>query len=324
MFIPEPHVEDKDLHSRADGRFGTADCFQWPQPYCKEYEYVVCIPHEEHHPHPDPIAWAWYMPQAGDIDLLPTSALAVGRFKEDKARVMSNLHEVAERRYESWKKNRGEKQDIISKMLQRLQHTKIVLLYHPLTLRNLIAFVAQAQRIFLDIITFLDFVEVVLPCLAYPGSVPHAVWSDWMGCFTTNAQVCNELFQAGVPVWYVRATFTITENTIIKRVITFSFPDHILRAEYFEQGKSVQPFDTLYKGPGGFHRHVHSCRYYMGTAQPTLESNPESMQESSHAGKVPTHAQSRKAAQKVNQLRPQGHLAKSKYSTLSLLASGSN
>ncbi|KIK79701.1 hypothetical protein PAXRUDRAFT_160572, partial [Paxillus rubicundulus Ve08.2h10] len=46
-FVPEPHLNDtEELRARADGRLGVVDCFQWPQLYCKEFEYTVCVPHK--------------------------------------------------------------------------------------------------------------------------------------------------------------------------------------------------------------------------------------------------------------------------------------
>ncbi|KAF9221060.1 hypothetical protein BS17DRAFT_671660, partial [Gyrodon lividus] len=73
-----------------------------------------------------------------------------------------------------------------------------------LTFCDVIVFVAQAQRTFLDIYVFMDFVEIVQPQIAYPTSIsqsPHAVHTNWMGAFTTNTKICEELFRTGVPVW---------------------------------------------------------------------------------------------------------------------------
>ena len=55
------------------------------------------------------------------------------------------------------------------KMLQSLKHTVMLLLHHPLTFRDLIAFVAEAQWTFLDIHAYLDFVKVLMPHLLFPS-----------------------------------------------------------------------------------------------------------------------------------------------------------
>ena len=57
-FVPEPHIfEEEDICVRADGRFGLVDCFQWPQVYHKDYEYVLCIPRQDTVP---TLGIAWY------------------------------------------------------------------------------------------------------------------------------------------------------------------------------------------------------------------------------------------------------------------------
>ena len=173
-FVPEPHLDDEELRARADGCFGLADCFQWPQVYCREFEYAICIPRREHHPAPDPLTWAWYTPTLEDFVALPTAAFAVGKLKQEKAVGIATLYQNASTRYAAWKKTRGDKKDIAAKMVQSLKHTVVLLLQHPLTFRDVVAFVAEAQRTFLDIYAFLDFVKVLMPHLTFP-SVSHPV-----------------------------------------------------------------------------------------------------------------------------------------------------
>ncbi|KAF9232089.1 hypothetical protein BU15DRAFT_24675, partial [Melanogaster broomeanus] len=91
-----------------------------------------------------------------------------------------------------------------------------------LTFHDVIVFVAQAQHTFLDIYAFMDFVEIVQPRIAYPTSFsqsPHAVHTDWMGAFTTNTKIYEELFHAGVPVWLKRHEITITDTTNIAKAV---------------------------------------------------------------------------------------------------------
>ena len=98
-FIPEPHDDKEELCARADGRFGTADCFQWPQLYCKQFEYGICIPQREHHPHPDLLTWAWYTPTLKDFVVLSTAAFAVGKLKQEKASGIASLHPIISDQY---------------------------------------------------------------------------------------------------------------------------------------------------------------------------------------------------------------------------------
>ncbi|KAF9231216.1 hypothetical protein BU15DRAFT_15265, partial [Melanogaster broomeanus] len=66
------------------------------------------------------------------------------------------------------------------------------------TCRDVIVYFAQAQRAFLDIWAFMEYVEVVQPRINFPDYLPHAVSNKWMGAFTDQLCVCERLFNAGV------------------------------------------------------------------------------------------------------------------------------
>ena len=294
-FVPEPHVDAEELRPRADGRFGTADCFQWPQEYAKEFMYAVCIPRREFHQAPDDFSWAWYTPTLEDIDTVPTENDVAGKLKQEQSLGLLKLLNIAQGRYDSWKKTRVNKKDILPKLILTLRHSIYQLMNDPHPWRDVVAVVAQAQRLFLDIIAFLDYWEVVGPRVGWPNVTPHPVRADWMGCFTTDSRVCNELFCAGVPVWYIRFEFSVTATTIIEKPVVYTFPDHIIRAQFSVPRKTVQPFSLLHAGPGGKDRHVQSRQFYEST--PSL-STSTSASGSSHVGKAQIVAQTKKEARK--------------------------
>lgn len=222
---------------------------------------------------------------------------------------IASLSHITLKQYAEGRKNHRNKKDIIVKMLQSPQHTAMVLLQHPLAFCNAIAIVTEAQQMFLNIYGFLDFVEIVLPCTSFP-TASYPVRSDWMGCFTQNTTVYNELFCMGVPVWFIHSNFTITDQTIIEMPVTFSFPNHIVRAMYSEHGKTVQPFNLLYCGGGGLNCHVHLHQYYMGHVEPSLSTLTSTMPSTSNVCKAPTHTQTRKADQKCRSCQQQRQSSK--------------
>ena len=144
------------------------------------------------------------------------------------------------------------------------------ILNHPLTFRDVVMFVAEAQQYFLDIMAFLDYVLDILPHITHPPFIPLPVRSQWMGCFTADTKVCDELFHAGVPVWLVQHNFTITLRIIIEKLVRFTFPDGIICSMYSEGGKPARPFDCLYRRPGGLHHHLHTWHHYTATVQPSI------------------------------------------------------
>ncbi|OAX30498.1 hypothetical protein K503DRAFT_676903, partial [Rhizopogon vinicolor AM-OR11-026] len=117
-----------------------------------------------------------------------------------------------------------------------------------LTYRDIIVFVAQAQRSFLDIIAFMDYVEIVQPHLATSS---WSSWSPlpgdpkWMGCFTDDSKTCHTFFDAGVPMWLVRTEAYIPRDINIIKPVILTFPDNITKSIFSEAGKAVQPFPLL-------------------------------------------------------------------------------
>lgn len=144
-FIPEPYNGDEELRARVDGCFGPINCFQWPQLYCKEYEYAICIHQSDRHLSPDPLSWAWYRPSLEDFEPLSHAAFLVSHLKQDKALGIALLRKIVSTRYNEWKKPCRDKKDICIRLLKGLDHDLMILLNHPLTFCDGIIFVAEAQ-----------------------------------------------------------------------------------------------------------------------------------------------------------------------------------
>ena len=181
-FVPESHNDDEELRAQSDGQFGVVDCFHWPQLYCQEYQFAVCIRRSDQHPSPDPLR----------------------KLNWDKAVGIASLHSIVNAHYTDWKKTRGDKKDMAGRILKAIDHDLMAIFNHPLAFHDIVIFMAQLQRYFLDIMAFLNYALDVLPHVGYSPSVPHPVRSEWMGCFTTDTRVCDELFHVGVLVWLVQ------------------------------------------------------------------------------------------------------------------------
>jgi len=121
---------------------------------------------------------------------------------------------------------------------QALDHDLMVLFNYPLIFHDVVIFVAQAQWYFLDIMVFLDYILDVLLHVNYPPSVPLIVYSEWIGCFTANTRICDELFHMDVLVWLVCHSFIKTLWTIIEKAVKYIFPDDIICSTHSEGGKT--------------------------------------------------------------------------------------
>ncbi|OAX32506.1 hypothetical protein K503DRAFT_805176 [Rhizopogon vinicolor AM-OR11-026] len=168
-WVPELQNDNLDeLKARADGCFGVVD---WLQMFCKEFEYAACIPRKD--TLPISLQFAWYTPTTADFDIQPGTAFAVGTLDSCIIDGINNLLTIAHKQVEVWKEKWAGKNNIVANMLSSLKHDISVLHRHPLMYRNIIVFIAQVQHSFLDMIAFMDYVEIIQPHLATSS------WSSW-------------------------------------------------------------------------------------------------------------------------------------------------
>jgi hypothetical protein len=93
-WVLELHNDNsEELRARADGHFGMADCFQWPQMYCKEFEYAICIPCKDSSL--IDLQFAWFTPTTADFAIQPGTAFAVGTLHSHIIDGINNLFTIA-------------------------------------------------------------------------------------------------------------------------------------------------------------------------------------------------------------------------------------
>ncbi|KAG2083553.1 uncharacterized protein F5147DRAFT_782875 [Suillus discolor] len=263
-FVPQfHHFEEENVQARADGRFGVINCFQWPQAYDNIFCNSVCIPCKELYPFPHPLHWAWFTPNQKDFKAIPGNSFPVGTLASDKVEGLESLLKMADKRVQDWRANRQGKNDVIINRVASLRHGISRLKKHPLTFRDLLIFVTDAQRLFLEIHSFMDWVLITQPRIS-SGIGANTVNSAWMGTFTHDSDMCNKLHMAGVPVWYVCTMAYIPANMKVMKPVLITHPDDIVISMYAE-GNKIHPYDIIYHGQGGHQRQLHVRRLYSGT-----------------------------------------------------------
>ncbi|KAG1723153.1 hypothetical protein EDB19DRAFT_1599300, partial [Suillus lakei] len=76
----------------------------------------------------------------------------------------------------------------------------------------------DAQRLFLEIHSFMDWVLIAQPHIS-SGFGTVIVNSEWMGAFMHKSDMCNKLHMASVPVWYVRTMAYIPANMKVHKPV---------------------------------------------------------------------------------------------------------
>ncbi|KAF9230549.1 hypothetical protein BU15DRAFT_83492 [Melanogaster broomeanus] len=206
---------------------------------------------------------------------LTLSTGLVRTLKAEKIDGLESLYEFTHERVKKWKNNHGQKQDMVMRLVYSLRHDVMVLRRHPVMRRDIVVYFAQAQRAFLDIWAFMEYVEVVQPRINFPDYLPHAVSNKWMGAFTDQLRVCERLFHARVPVWLVRNDAQIRSDMNVEKPVLFTYPDHIVKALYHEASPSARPFGSIYTGPGGLSRHLSNRLTYTGGRPSPGEAEPQ-------------------------------------------------
>ncbi|KAG1898410.1 uncharacterized protein F5891DRAFT_1190791 [Suillus fuscotomentosus] len=189
------HFEEENVQACADGHFGVVDCFQWPQAYDNIFCNSVCIPRKEVYLFPHPLHWAWYTPKQKDFKTIPGNSFPVGTLASDKVEGLESLLKLVEKRVQDWRANRQVKKDVIINCVISLRHGILRLKKHPLTFRDLLIFVMDAQCLFLEIHSFMDWVLIAQPRIS-SGIGTVIVNSEWMGAFMHDSDMCNKLHMA--------------------------------------------------------------------------------------------------------------------------------
>ena len=131
-------------------------------------------------------------------------------------------------------------------------------------------YATQLQHTLLDIHTLLNYIETLYLLLAISSPAkPLPINQTWMGCFTKNTEICDSLYYTGVTVWLICNEAIIPSTMNIVCLMRLTFPEHIIRAMYSENGVA-KPFWAIYHGPASPFYHYYTCWYFKGlfTKQP--------------------------------------------------------
>ncbi|OJA09233.1 hypothetical protein AZE42_11760 [Rhizopogon vesiculosus] len=265
------HFEDEDLQVRADGHFGIVDCFQRPQGYDELFPHTACIPHKESFPFPHPLHWVWFTPNQDDFIPVPGNSFPVGTLAQDKVQGLQSLLKLTQGHIRDYRLAYPDRGTVVHTRVLSLRNAIIQLKTHPLTFCDLLIFVTDAQHLFLDIYSYIDFINIVQPQMQI-GDKCTSVNLEWMGAFMESHDNCNKLFTAGIPVWYVHARAYIPPNMTVIKPVLLTCPDQIV-ISMFMDGRKVHPFEVIHRGKGGRNCHIQIRWLYAGTTSKDPESD---------------------------------------------------
>jgi hypothetical protein len=259
-WVPLYYFDSQPLRARADGRFGLEDCWQHPQVWTEKYSFAPAImrkPSTSIELEKHEFRLLWWNPQRGDYILLQGSAFAdLGKLSPQAAEPLLEIQKKISDRL-----RRFSEQNTIPNPVHyyeaSMRSTCTRLQDCPMTFHDVVGQVTEFQRICLDILAMLNWLEVFHP-LSIDETRQHPRLADHtrIGCFTSNPEVTKRLFLAGLPVWLIRFDHALPLTIKIKSVTVYAPPQRgVVVDDWHDQSGSPCLFPTLHHGKSGADRH---------------------------------------------------------------------
>ncbi|KAI1788727.1 hypothetical protein LXA43DRAFT_1024268 [Ganoderma leucocontextum] len=214
-FVPEIIQGIVDVVLRSDGRYGVVDPIQWPQIFAPRYGYLAAIPKRVDDDHP----WApiWRAPIPGDfVALSGTPVSGFGLLSTSFLGPLRLLVAEMSQRVEAYIHQRdpdGCRELRWHELAMRHSLTRLSLM--SATFPDQILQLAELQRHWLMAAGYLEYQRRLqsLPNIGGFTSADHSL----MGAWTSDPRSVQILFDAQVPVWFVRHRDLLHANIRIQR-----------------------------------------------------------------------------------------------------------
>lgn len=248
LHVPKIEVGIRNVHARKDGRYGTDDYTQHPQLFSNTYPYLSVIRrNSDETPMTGPtLSHLWYDLTQEDWVAEPgTAANDIGRLAPSLVAKLKHDAWKLSARISKYQQDFG-KQSHLSCIETDLWRSRVRLEMLPGTFHDIQLATTQFQRLYLEGLAYLEFKEIYEPRII-SGNKSHLPSLGIIGAWTFDAQTVQRLYQAGIPVWYVRDGRTIPHDMKIH-----SQPEEMRVEPMVEQcDREPLPFPIIYQGKAG-------------------------------------------------------------------------
>lgn len=246
-------VDPSPLFARADGRFGFEDYAIWPQSYTESYPWAPCVLRK---PAPSelsnhPLWILWENPQKEDWVAPPGACWQKTGVLRDSfhAFLRQEVQPIIWRALEATRRETLPPYVVVA--VNALTATLARLRDLPMSFRDLVLQVTQAQRMCLDLLAMEEYHTQSFARMMQRDRV-YPLRSELMGCFTNNPTTVENMFYAGIPVVYVRPYRLTLPSQVRVRSVTLKFdesPSDVVTASW--PGNSCK---ILHDGASGTRR----------------------------------------------------------------------
>ena len=248
-WIPFFLADRASVRLRTDGRFGDEDFTLAPQIYCREYAHRILV---RKFPGEDCVeSVMWWTPQSDNFEQIPGSCYReLGRLRSNKLKTIDAMTwNLRNRVYALISRNPLAEFGSLESLVANMRFGVMRLKHSPYTFRELVLDVAQTQRLYLDALALCDYLEDDWEKRSQSlGPVPNCARPEFMGAWTADASVVQQLQRAGVPVYFVQLKSSVGHLTAEEHKQCFPKRDaHIVTADW--------DLPVLYSGLPGAHVH---------------------------------------------------------------------
>lgn len=242
--IPLPPIQRREVHLRADFRYGPDDPTLWPQPWIAVHCHLGTIPRKPDDPD-DPLSIMWWDPTRDDFKSLDGSLVdGLGELSSPKFLSLQAMVRNLESRLDDYKKTSQKPNELLLVLVKAMQDACTRLGSLKTTFSEMRFGVTEFQRYYLEVRGCLDYLEIYKPRL--DGQKPAAdTVANCVGAFTNVARVVQDFHTAGLPVWFLRPS-KIWDSPVkcnILEVVTPLNPADILCLSQHNP-----PFSPIFRG----------------------------------------------------------------------------
>jgi hypothetical protein len=238
----------QSVRAREDGRYYTEDFTSYPQVFTEEFGYnsvVLRRPSDPHHP----LQPLWWIPKEED-HLIDRGSMftGLGTLAPHRLDCFKKLQRELTARAKNYHEEHRLQQSLMHSLERSLRYCLERLSSLPCTFKDLVGQVAEFQRVYLDLLSWLDFQQHFAPRWV-DESRDTEVDSTRMGAYTTQPDTLQWLYGAGIPVWFVRHIESCDKAEHLDVPHDIMYPDS--SSKDWRNGDEPDPFPTIYTGPAG-------------------------------------------------------------------------
>ena len=225
-FIPHPVVGSVRVSLMADSHFGCSDPIHWPQFQRPDTKYLwLSVLRRKPQQHDDRHHRMWRVLRRQDFETLPSSELGVASsLLLDALRPICDEAIAFAAQFEKTYGPNPTLESLVNNMRQAFSR-----LDFPATFRDVLRQHACFQRFWLYTLAWLDWHVCYMRSNPLPGISHHALPPQrLMGCITTSPVIAQQLFEAQIPVWLMRAVSMFTARDVVEHLVVVTPPEALM------------------------------------------------------------------------------------------------